>query len=61
MTELNEYYQQRCRFFEMLENYIYNVAFKNVSIFDNESVDKINRLISGIEDIYEREHKINYS
>ena len=61
MTELNEYYQQRCRFFDKMENYVHNVAFKNVSILDNESIDKINKLISKIEELYENEHKENYS
>jgi len=61
MTELNESYQQRYRFFDKLENYIYNDAFKSVSMFDNESIDKLNKLISDIENLYESEHKGNYS
>ena len=60
-NKLNKYYQQRCRFFDNMENYIYNVAFEDVSVFDYKAIDKINKLVSKIEQLYENEHKENYS
>ena len=60
MTILNEAYQQRCRFFNKLEDYVFNKVSLKTSLFDKETMNKVCDFVSKIEKLYEEEHKGNY-
>ena len=60
MTELNEAYQQRCRFFEKFEDYVFNKVSLETSLFDKETMNRLCDFVSKVEQLYEAEHGVNY-